>query len=123
MGEKLQLEVKSYGSSDYDLESWEPAIPEDVYFVLDVEIGEAGDDRADLFYVTVATPEAARTHLAQVGATRSGPLVVAEYCLDELLDRVRTLVDGCAARTWEESVRNLQQYFEYEYADYVPEEA
>ena len=37
------LELKSYGLSDCDLEVWRPSSPEEVFFVLDMEIGELGD--------------------------------------------------------------------------------
>lgn len=51
----IDLELKSF-SSDFELESWRPSRVEDVFLVLDMRIGEKGDDRADTFYVTVATP-------------------------------------------------------------------
>src|SRR5690606_2588619 len=74
MNMPVELELKSLGSSDIDLDTWSPA-DEDVFFVLDMEIGEKDDDRADLFYVTVATPEGLlKNRLKET--TRPGPLVI-----------------------------------------------
>ena len=116
------LELKSYGSSDYDLESWQPAQEEDVFFVLDMEIGERGDDRADLFYVTVATPAGLRKHRRSAGTTSQGAIVLPVFSLDNLLARVNEVIADCSAESWDKSVLLLRRYFDYEYADYQAEE-
>jgi hypothetical protein len=94
----VELELKTYGSSDHDLEAWRPERDEDVFFVLDMEIGEIGDERADLFYITVATPVALRAHPSS-DATSQGALVVDDYSLEAVLARVREIVSDCAAPT------------------------
>ena len=113
----IKLEVKSFGSSDVELETWSPEHPAEVFFVLEVEIGEAGDERSDLFYVTVATPEGLRLN-HEVPVTKAGPLVVPEFSLSDLRQRVEEIVADCAAGTWTESVERLQKHFDYEFADY-----
>ncbi len=122
MSAPIALEVKSYVSSSVDVARWMPDTPEQVYFLLAISIGEVGDDRADLFYVTVATPEGARKHQRRVTPTRNGPLILAEYSPAALKARIEEIVERCRAPSWGESVRLLERHFEYEYSDYVPDE-
>ncbi len=116
----IALEVRTLGSSDQDLETWVPADAGDVFFVLDVEIGERGDARADLFYVTVGTPAGLRKNRT-VPTTNAGPLVISEYSLPAVRRRVEEIVGDCAAETWPDSVKRLQEHFDHEYAGYTPE--
>ena len=119
MSSCIALEVKTLGSSDLDLDTWVPADAGEVLFVLDIEIGEHGDERADLFYVTVATPVGLRKN-RDVPTTKAGPLVVPEYSLPVVRRRVEEIVGSCAAESWAESVKRLQEHFDYEYGGYTP---
>lgn len=114
----IELEIKSLDCSNKDLETWRPA-DEDVFFVLDLEIGEKGDPRADLFYVTVATPAGLLQHRS-TETTRPGPLILQNFSMPELRQRIDEILAKCCAETWEKSATLLQEHFEYEYADYHP---
>lgn len=114
----MKLEIRSIGSSDFELEEFTPKTSEDVIFVLDVEIGVLGEDGADLFYVTVATKEALKSKPA-TPTTSKGPLILEEYAFDILLGQVASIVAECERSTWLESVECLKQTFDHEYDGYV----
>ena len=119
----MKLEIKEISSSEIELSSWTAEASVDVFFTADIEIGEAGDERRDLFYVTVATPEALRARAsdgAQVISERA-LIVVSEYTLKGLIEAISTIVSRCERSTWSDSVTALQRYFQYEYEDYQEE--
>ena len=119
----MTLELKALYSSEVDLWSWEPASLADVYFLLELEIGEAGDKRKDLFYVTIATPEGLRANARgrEIIASRA-LFVVSEYSLNVLKLAISERVAACESSTWQESCSKLQRHFRWEYEDYTVEE-
>ena len=119
----MKLEIKDISSSEVELSSWKAEASVDVFFTADIEIGEVSDERRDLFYVTVATPEALRMR-ASDGArviSERALLVVSEYTLKGLIEAISAIVSKCERSTWSDSVIALQRYFQYEYEDYKEE--
>jgi hypothetical protein len=115
----MSLEIKDLSSSERDLFSWSPDEPADVYFLLDIEIGEKGDQRRDLFYVTVATPEGLRANArGRDVIARRAVLVLSEFSMRVLRATVAEIVASCEAPTWSESCAKLERYFTWEYEDY-----
>ena len=45
----MPMEIKSLSSPDVDIDVWEAESKNDVFFVLELEIGLAGSSKADLF--------------------------------------------------------------------------
>ena len=116
----MKLEIRSIGSSDFELEDFAPKTSDEVLFVLDVEVGVVGEDGADLFYVTVATKEALKSRPA-TPTTSKGPLILEEYSFDHLRQKVASIVAACERSTWLESVKCLMGTFDHEYDSYVLE--
>ena len=116
------LWIKSWSSPDIDF-SWEPAGEADVCFFLELEIGERADERADLFYIQVATPEGLRAALKPSGTVLAdrAVLIISEYSWRGVQLAVEGIVPSCAADTWTECVLHLQRHFRWEYEDYVME--
>lgn len=118
-----KLQIKSRHSPDVQLDVWEPDDLADVYFLLELEIGEEGKEGADLFQVVIATPEGLRRR----GAARNGviekraTLVISELSWKTVHRAVADIVAACTAPTWNESVLKLQRYFRWEYEDYQRE--
>jgi len=85
-----QLEIKDYYSPDIDeIWSWKPKSSEDVNFLLEVNIGEYGEDASDIFQVTITTPKglhSSQTSNALVLSDRAC-LVFKEYSWLNLLSR------------------------------------
>lgn len=116
----VSLEVRSISSGTTDLATWEPGRPEDVWLPLAVEIGVEGEPGADLFYVTVATVEAMRTHMPRHPDQRPLLLVVNEFHSHQVVDTVTHLVRNASGQVWHDAVEQLQRHFQYEYEDYRP---
>lgn len=116
----IQLEIRSIGSPDVEFYSWEPTTNADIFFLVEMEIGEAGVEGADLFQVIVATPEALRAK-SKVGAIvirERSTLVVSNYAWREINKSLEDIVRKCESETWAISTSNLQRYFSWEYEDY-----
>jgi hypothetical protein len=119
----IRLEIRSIGSPDIELYSWEPTTNADVIFLVEMEIGEAGVVGADLFQVVVATPEALRANsktTTNIIRERS-TLVVSNYDWQETQKTIESIVRKCEAENWIISTLNLQRYFKWEYEDYQTE--
>jgi hypothetical protein len=118
----ISLEVRSVSSSDVDPDEWEPT-GNRVLVALALEIGVAGTKGADLFYVTVATPEglSEAEREDEVGALASrATIVVGTFSWKKVHAIIRKIVRQCEAATWDESLGKLQRYFQWEYEDFVP---
>jgi Immunity protein 8 len=116
----MVLEIRSMTSPDVRPYAWSPEARNDVYFVIELEIGRRGDPRADLFQVLVATPEGLRARGTgdDVIVDRNA-LVLSEFVSwPRLRDCLQRIVDSCAREEWRESVARLQRYFQWEYEDY-----
>ena len=113
-----KLQLRSVSSSEVDLKGWNPKSLEEIFISLDLEIGPADDDGINLFYVTLATPEALRKY-------RSGPIlvehrtiVIERYNYEDVLKGLNDIVRKCERNTWDECCAVLQRFFQWEYEDY-----
>jgi hypothetical protein len=116
----VRLEIRSISSPDVDFYSWDPTTNADVFFLVELEIGAAGVDGADLFQVVVATPEALRAK-AKTGSTvirERSTIVVSNFDWHEIRRVLETVVCKCEAESWVTSTLRLQKYFKWEYEDY-----
>ena len=113
----MRLEIKSIHSPDVNLYAWSPETWDEVYVLVELEIGEREDERCDLFQVVVATPEALRRRWAgeRFVLAERGVLVVADYDLRVLRRELERIVQDCAASSWPDAVALLQRYFLWEY--------
>jgi hypothetical protein len=115
------LEIRSIHSADIDeIWSWQPARPEEVFFVLHLDIGEVGDERSDSFQVVIATPEGIQAKILQVGGIIDRNLIVLkEYSWDMLIQHLDLILAHCKADSWTDTVIKLQKYLRWEYEDYI----
>jgi len=119
----IQLEIRSIGSPDVEFYSWEPTTNTEVFFLVEMEIGEAGADGADLFQVVIATPEALRAK-STIGSNiirDRSTLVVSHYDWHAIQQDLEAVVRKCESETWVTSTLRLQRYFKWEYEDYQME--
>ena len=115
----IELEIRTVSSPDIEFWGEVPCV-NDIYFLVQIEIGERGDDRQDLFQVMVATPEALRSR-ATGGAVLlvdRATLVVNELSWKTLMQELGRIVEVCCGSDWNESVLKLQRYLRWEYEDY-----
>jgi hypothetical protein len=114
------IEIKSLSSPDVDVDLWQPESVQDVCFLLEIEIGEACDERRDLFHVIVATPEGLRMWKCDEESiiTDRATIIIAYFTWKNVHNAIENIVRQCTASDWSQSVLRLQRYFRWEYEDY-----
>lgn len=114
----IRLRASRYHSPDVALFAWEPTSLEEVFFLLEFEIGLDGDERRDLFEVVVATPEGLRAIAGKNVIADRATLVISEYSWARVRQAVEEIIKRCQAPSWREAVMKLQRYFRWEYEDW-----
>lgn len=116
------LEIRSVHSPDVEVGAWEPEESGAASFLVEVELGERGTPGADVFQAMIATPAGLtserRCSEAPALISCRALLVLPEFSWDAVSDAIESVVAGCAASDWADSVANLQTYFHHEYEDY-----
>lgn len=117
----MDLKLVSLLSSEVDLKRWEPDTLEDTYISLTLEIGTSqyNEEGTNLFYVTLATPEALRTHRKGLILSENRTIIVDRYDYDTTRNQLKEIIKKCQRDTWIECCQVLQRYFMWEYEDYV----
>jgi len=118
----MALTVRSLHSPDVeDLARWVPDDPQDVLFLIQVEIGQEAQGAADLFQVVVATPRG----LERYRRARPNPIVfdrglvvMSAYSRDCLRGWLARTLARCDGGCWAESVQLLRRFFLWEYDDH-----
>lgn len=119
----VKLEIRSIGSPDIEFFSWSPTTNAEVYFLVEMEIGQVEIDGADLFQVILATPEALRAKASTTNTmiTERSTIVISNYDWNDIRCVLETIVRKCESETWVASTLKLQRYFKWEYEDYQME--
>ncbi len=118
----IEIEIQNFFSSDIDeIENWKPQNDSDVYYNLEIEIGEKDEVGGNLFQIEVGTPEGVRKCRESISGIFSDRnlLLVDQYSWRVVKQRLIEIVNHCAASNWEETVTRLQRYFLWEYEDYI----
>lgn len=117
------LKINSISSTEVDLRSWYPESNEDVLICLDLAISFSdNEDGTNLFYVTLATPEALRKNAEGFLLADNKTLVVSEYSYRHIVEELNSILKKCSRKDWEQSCEALQHYFQWEYEDYVADD-
>jgi hypothetical protein len=109
------MKLKITGMGDHWGETDQPDFDPDVCSVrISVDIGIDGQEEGvNFFYIQVVTPTYLQTH----GSPRwgKGILVVNAFDWDEVERLIEEQVAGITAGTWDEAVRTLSHYLDWEY--------
>jgi len=119
------LKIESISSTEVEvyLGSWYPASNDDVFICGDLEIGFSdNDDGTNLFYVTLATPEALRKNAQGFLLADNKTLVVSGYSYGNIVKELNNILKKCSRKDWEQSCEVLRHYFQWEYEDYVSDD-
>ncbi|MBV9123127.1 MAG: hypothetical protein JO112_07210 [Planctomycetes bacterium] len=109
----MKAEIKSISCSGRpDFKAWQPDRSEDVYLGLELSVGLAGGEGADLFQLVVATPQAIQ---GRPERRRCKLLVIEAYSWQKVETTLRQWVGECERATWMEIVDCLQHRFDWEY--------
>ncbi len=116
--------IKSYHSPDIDdLKNWVPGDDEPVLLLLQLEIGTADEDGADIFELLVGSPQGLQT-LAKSDTnivSDRGLLVIKSFIWPDIAAHLSSIVASCGGDNWITVSQNLQRYFHWEYEDYMEE--
>ena len=106
--------LKHYGSPDADLRTFAPE--GNFELLLELEIGLSGDSKSDLFQVVISTPRCADDfELEDLPALRKGYIIVDQYDLNAVIDKLNHFISECSGHTWLEIARKLSSKFFWEY--------
>ncbi len=113
------LEIRSFTSPDVRPYAWFPDSREDVYFLIELEIGTEGSVGQDIFQIQVATPEGLRKHGRGEILSERCCLILSDFSSwSALKEQLQRIVDKCTAENSMESTARLQRYLQWEYEDY-----
>lgn len=114
---KIEIELKDIMSADVrDFESWSPLL-DDVYFAVEMSIGERGRIGAHLFQCLIATPEGLRKAEEALVIENRALIVVSRYEWPEILKELESIIASIKAVDWLDASQKLQRYFLWEYED------
>lgn len=125
----IVLKIRSCYSSDVDdLPGWVPASADEVYYPLEMEIGEADRPGAHVFCAMIATPQGlAKHHRGRAlqafrniqartpGMGRKALLVIDPYRWTAVRELIDKQVQDCQRERWEASLACLREVFFWEY--------
>ena len=114
----MKLEIRDYHSVDVDqVWNWKPSADEDVYFHLEIEVAETGQEGGTLFQMVVATPKGLSWFAQQYKQPipDRGLLILDQYSWQTVLARLERIVERCTQESWKESIECLSRYFLWEY--------
>jgi hypothetical protein len=112
------LEIKHIWSPDLPCHpsAWSPISYEDIFFLLEMNIGFKNSESSDIFYVEIAAPEALRARSkGNVIISQRATLVIADYRWKDIISALEKIVSDCDSDTWDMAVTKLQRYFTWEY--------
>ncbi|HVV50847.1 MAG TPA: Imm8 family immunity protein [Polyangia bacterium] len=118
----IELVINTLSSPDIEIDVCTPNASDDVFFLLELEIGAVGGESADLFQILVATPEGLRSRGQGDVISERALLVVSKFSWKLVHSTLSRIVNRCAKKNWIDSVSSLQRYFEWEYEEYVQAE-
>jgi hypothetical protein len=90
---------------------------QEVFYLLTLTIGMAGETGTSLFYATLATPEALRARAPDKATVISSRamIIVSEYDWPTIEAHLTVVLKACAAPTWQDATERLLRYFSWEY--------
>jgi len=118
-----KFEVKSFWSPDirnYNPWAWEPDDNE-VFYLLEMKIGFAGEEASDVYSIIVATPEgilekfSKRKHFDETYKI----IIQKEYSWKNIVSHINYLISTIDTLYEYEAYSCLRDYFHWEHANYV----
>ena len=99
---------------------WEPGAREDVWFVVEFNVGDVGEAASDLFQVMVATPESLRALRHRGGRPHNAKILLmeGEVSWEAVVTELRRVVESCDEGNMRWSIDKLRKHFQWEYENY-----
>ena len=113
-------EVKSMMSSDiYDLMSYTPDDKKSFMFLIRVMVGANDEKGEESFDIEICTPKwlMDNHNLAEIVLGKH-KLIVFEFDMRRILEKVKKLFDNCSGKDWNEIAIKLSRIGHWEFEDY-----
>ncbi|MFD1884751.1 Imm8 family immunity protein [Paenibacillus wenxiniae] len=115
----LKLQVQHYHSPDIDhIEQWVPN-NDNVYYHLEMAIGLQDEQRADLYFVIIATPaglaEARQRRSSFQSVIHDRIIVLDDYAWEHVVARIESILDSVMIHDRQDSLDELLHHFSWEY--------
>ncbi len=92
---------------------------DNVYYHLEMAIGLQDEQRADLYWVIIATPagiaEARQRHSSLKSATHTRMILLDHYTWKEVVARIESVLDSIMILDRQDSLEELLHHFNWEY--------
>jgi len=120
----MPLEIKFVHSPDTSgvpVEKWNPNAYEEVYILVQLDIGQIGKEAADIFSCVIATPEALMKQMVDGKKVLSDRalIVVNGFDWPTIYKHLSEIVERCSDENQITEQWKLQRFFLWEYEDYV----
>src|SRR4051812_26196247 len=116
----MQIDIKSFMSPDIlDLNNFIPSDKLCFSFLLELEIGIKGKVESDVFSFQVCTPKwLQENHESSDIVFLSRKLIVFEFNIVNLIDKVNAYLCSIPARSWEDVVSEISKTANWEFDHY-----
>ncbi|HEX9502999.1 MAG TPA: immunity 8 family protein [Patescibacteria group bacterium] len=116
----MQSEVKSIISAEIvDFNTYRPIDEKSFSFLLMVAVGPKGTMEEELFDIEVCTPKwLMDNHNLGEMVLGQHKLIVFEFDMQRILEKVKRLFDSCSGKDWNEIAIKLSRIGHWEFEDY-----
>ena len=116
----MQSEVKSIISAEIaDFSTYRPRDEKSFSFLLMVAVGPKGKEGEEVFNIQICTPKwLMDNHNLGEMVLGKHKLIVFEFEMQRILDKVKGLFDSCSGKDWDEIAIKLSRIGHWEFEDY-----
>lgn len=117
----MRAKLKEFYSLDFDLNSYWPDESDNFGFWVRAMIGPEAEEGAESFDMQICTPAWLKSkHSDSEVIFGRHMLVVFEYDLDRIKNKVSSYCDSCSGKDWQEIAGKLSRLGYWEFEDYKP---
>jgi len=117
----MRAKLKGISSPDVDLPTYWPEDEACFGFLIEMQVGPECKEGADLFQITVCTPDWIKAKCsARKAVWGRHMLIVFEFDLAEIESTISRYVENCTADDWPSLALKLSRIGGWEYEDYQP---
>ncbi|EWM14106.1 Imm8 family immunity protein [Kutzneria sp. 744] len=116
----MKAQVRRFISPDVELDSYNPADPDNFSFLLQAIVGPNDGPGEESVQFIVCTPEALKDKVAREGVVLGRPLVIVDSPqVSRILIAIKSAIERTEGSTWQEVGGRLSRLGRYEFEDFV----
>jgi len=117
----MRAKLKELYSLDFDLDSYWPEQPDNFGFWVRAMVGPENEEGSESFDIQICTPEWLKSkHSEDEILFGRHMLIVFDYDLDRIKQKISKYCDGCSGEKWQEVGGKVSRIGYWEFEDYVP---